>query len=314
MVEKNGKLMDLTQLETFLAIVEERGFSRAAVRLHRTQPAVSQTMRRLEEELGERLFERYARDGTLTAAGEVLRGYAERLLHLRGEAAAAVDELRSLARGRLTVAANEYTSHFLLPCLGTYRQACPQISIYVQRSLASRIPDEIMQRSIELGVLSFRPEQEALDAVCVYEDDVAFVVDTRHPLAGQASVSVVELGAQNFIGHSVESPLRRQITELFERYKTPLHTGVQLPSLEAIKRFVAMGAGVAILPGLAVQQEVARGELVAVRVPELGNRRRLWIAYRRQSTLSHAARALLKVLETQAADRGQPYLFERESH
>jgi DNA-binding transcriptional LysR family regulator len=304
--------MDLAQLETFLAIIEERGFSRAAIRLHRTQPAVSQSIRRLEDELGERLFERYARDGTLTAAGEVLRSYAERLLLLRGEAASAVDELRSLARGRLTLAANEYTSHFLLPCLELYRHACPQIQIYVQRSLASRIPDEILQRSIELGILSFRPEQDALDAICVYEDDIAFVVDRAHPLARQPSVSVRELGAQNFIGHSVASPLRRQITELFEHYKTPLHTGVQLPSLEAIKRFVSMGAGVAILPGLAVQQEVARGELVQVRVPELDSRRRLWLVFRRQSTLSHAARALLKVLETRAAERGSPFLFVRD--
>jgi DNA-binding transcriptional LysR family regulator len=304
--------MDFAQFETFIAVIEERGFSRAAIRLHRTQPAVSQSIRRLEEELGERLFERYARDGTLTAAGEVLRSYAERLLQLRSEAASAVDELRSLARGRLTVAANEYTSHFLLPCLEIYRHACPQIAIYVQRALASRIPDEILQRSVELGILSFRPEQDTLEAICVYQDDVAFVVDRQHPLARQASVSVTELGAQNFIGHSVASPLRRQIIELFERFKTPLHMGVQLPSLEAIKRFVSMGAGVAILPGLTVQQELARGELVQVHVPELDSRRRLWLVHRRQSTLSHAARALLKVLETQAAERGSPFLFEPE--
>ncbi len=304
--------MDLSQLETFLAVIEERGFSRAALRLHRTQPAVSQSIRRLEEELHERLFERYARDGTLTAAGEVLRSYAERLIRLRSEATAAVDELRTLDRGRLTVAANEYTSLFLLPCLSIYRRACPQVSIYVQRSLASRIPEEILQRTVELGVLSFRPEQDALESICVYEDSVAFVVDPLHPLAKQSSVSVEELGAQNFIGHSVPSPLRRQITELFERYRTP-HTGVQLPSLEAIKRFVGMGLGVAILPGLAVAQEVARGELISVHVPQLDSRRRLWLVSRRQSTLSHAARALVKVLQTQASERGAPFSFERPS-
>ena len=159
-------------------------------------------------------------------------------------------------------------------------------------------------------MLSFPQQNKALEAICVYEDHVAFVVDRKHPLAWQQSVSVTELGAQNFIGHSVPSPLRRQITELFERSKTPLHTGVQLPSLEAIKRFVAMGAGVAILPGLTVQQEVSRGELVRVQVPELDGRRRLWLVYRRQSTLSHAARALLKVLETRAREPGWPYLFE----
>ena len=71
-------LMDLQQLETFLAVAEERSFSRAAQRLLRTQPAVSQVIRKLEDELGESLFERALRDGSLTAAGEVLRAYAER--------------------------------------------------------------------------------------------------------------------------------------------------------------------------------------------------------------------------------------------
>ena len=75
--------MDIHQLETFLAVAEEKGFSRAAKRLHRTQPAVSQVIRKLEGDLGEVLFERSARDGTLTAAGEVLRDYARRMLTLR---------------------------------------------------------------------------------------------------------------------------------------------------------------------------------------------------------------------------------------
>src|SRR6185437_7881190 len=102
-------IMDISQLETFLAVIEERGFSRAASRLRRTQPAVSHTIRRLEDEIGEVLFERASREGTLTAAGELLREYAERLLKLRGEASAAMKELRSLERGHLLMAANEYT-------------------------------------------------------------------------------------------------------------------------------------------------------------------------------------------------------------
>ncbi len=78
--------IDLNQLETFLAVAELKSFSRAAERLRRTQPAVSQVVRKLEADIGEVLFERTSRDGTLTAAGEVLRGYAERLLALRREA------------------------------------------------------------------------------------------------------------------------------------------------------------------------------------------------------------------------------------
>ena len=81
-------------METFLAVAEERSFSRAAARLHRTQPAVSQAIAKLEGELGEVLFERSSRDGTLTDAGEVLREYAAKLLNLRNEASGALSELR----------------------------------------------------------------------------------------------------------------------------------------------------------------------------------------------------------------------------
>jgi len=129
--------MDLFQLETFMAVAEERSFSRAAVRLHRTQPAISQVIRKLESEMDEVLFDRAARDATLTAAGEVLRGYAERLLNLRGEAATALSEMRSLGRGRLKLAANEYTCLYLLPVIDAFRRLSPQIQVTVQRSPGS---------------------------------------------------------------------------------------------------------------------------------------------------------------------------------
>ena len=311
--------MDIPQLETFLAIIEERGFSRAALRLHRTQPAVSQTIRRLEDDLGERLFERGSREGTLTPAGEVLRLYAERLLRLRSEARSAVEQLRSLARGHLTLAANEYTSNFLLPVLAQYRQTHPHLDITVQRSLASRIPEQVLDREVEFGILTFLPESDALTAIAVYEDQVALVVDPSHALAGSTEVSIDQLGALNFIGHAVPSPLRREITELFARARTPLHMGIQLPSLEAIKRFVALGAGVAILPALAVAHELEAGTLVRVPVPALASTRLLWLIHRRASALSHAGSAFLRVLkrlaherlahDRSASGRGAPYLY-----
>jgi DNA-binding transcriptional LysR family regulator len=150
--------MELNQLETFLAVAEEHSFSRAAVRMHRTQPAVSQVIRKLEEELGETLFDRATRDGSLTASGVLLRDYALRLLALRREASSALVELKSLERGRLQIAANEYTCMYLLPAVDAFRREYPHIGVTVQRMLASRIPEELSLRTFELGLISFKPD------------------------------------------------------------------------------------------------------------------------------------------------------------
>jgi DNA-binding transcriptional LysR family regulator len=296
-------------METFLAVAEERSFSRAAARLHRTQPAVSQAIAKLEGELGEVLFERSSRDGTLTDAGEVLREYAAKLLNLRNEAAGALTELRALHRGRLNMAANEYTCLYLLPLLDEFRRQNPRIKLAVQRSLASRISDEVLMHSVELGVLSFRPDDAQLKSMVVYRDEMAFVVNPKHPLASAEKVSIRQLGAQNFIAHNISSPQRLKVIQTFKRHKTPLQMGVELPSLEAIKRFVEMGNGVALVPGLTVRTELQSGALVRVHVPELQIERKLRLVYRRQASLSHAALSFLKVVEDYAAAHGDPYCF-----
>src|SRR5438034_729210 len=107
--------MDINQLEVLMAVAQEKSFSRAAESLHRTQPAVSQAIRRLEVEIGEPLFDRSSRDETLTAAGQVLFDLAQQMLNLRVHAHTAIRELKGLHRGKLSVSANEYTVMYLLP-------------------------------------------------------------------------------------------------------------------------------------------------------------------------------------------------------
>src|SRR5438067_140940 len=107
--------MDIAALKTFLAVAQERSFSRAAAKVHRTQPAVSQAVRRLEVDLGEQLFDRSSKTGTLTDAGKVLQNYGERLVRLAEEAESAMRELRDLRRGRVLIGANEAAVHALLP-------------------------------------------------------------------------------------------------------------------------------------------------------------------------------------------------------
>jgi DNA-binding transcriptional LysR family regulator len=304
--------MELHQLETFLAVAEERSFSRAAVRLHRTQPAVSQVIRKLEAAVGETLFDRAARDGSLTAAGVLLRDYALRLLALRREAYSALGELKSLESGRLQLAANEYTCMYLLPAIDRYRREFPHITVAVHRMLASRIPDELNLRTFELGMLSFRPDPAHFRSIAVYADTLAFIVSPSHPLAGAKRVSISQLGEETFIAHNVASPLRRKVIEAFQRHRTPLNMGIELPTIEAIKRFVAMGNGVALIPHLTVAQELKSGELVRIPVEDLEARRILRLVHRRQATLSYAARAFLRTIKTLAQEQGPPFYYQVE--
>ena len=304
--------MELNQLETFLAVAEERSFSRAAVRLHRTQPAVSQVIRKLEAAVGETLFDRAARDGSLTAAGVLLRDYALRLLALRREATSALGELKSLERGRLQLAANEYTCMYLLPAIDAFRKQFPHISVAVHRMLASRIPDELNLRTFEIGVMTFRPDPAQFRTIAVYADSLALIVAPGHPLASAQRVSIGDLGKECFIAHNVTSPQRSRVIEAFQRFRTPLNMTIELPTIEAIKRFVAMGNGVALVPHLTVARELETGDLVRVPVDELEARRVLRLVHRRQATLSYAARAFLRTVKALAKQQGPPFYFHVE--
>jgi DNA-binding transcriptional LysR family regulator len=304
--------LDLNQLETFLAVAEERSFSRAAVRLHRTQPAISQVIRKLEESIGESLFDRAARDGSLTAAGTLLRDYAQRLLALRREASSALGELKSLERGHLQLAANEYTCMYLLPAIDAFRREFPHVNVTVHRTLASRVPEELNLRTFELGVVSFKPDPAQFRTIAVYADSLAFIVAPNHPLASVERVSINDLGSELFVAHNVTSPLRRRVIEAFQRYRTPLNMGIELPTIEAIKRFVAMGNGVALVPHLAVARELETGDLVRVFVDELDIKRVLRLVHRRHATLSYAGKAFLHTLKDLARKNGPPFYFQVE--
>jgi DNA-binding transcriptional LysR family regulator len=303
--------MEISQLEVFLAVAREGGFSRAAEKLYRTQSAVSQAIRKLEAEIGEALFDRSTRDGVMTDAGRVLQEYAERLLNLRENAREALVELRELQKGKLVVGANEFTALYLLRVLAEFRRLHPAIRIVVQRSLGSHIPDDVRRHNYEFGVLTYDPQDPELASVVVYSDELIFVVPPQHPLARESQVSIRQLGAESFVAHIVSSPYREKVIQAFEKHKTPLHMGVELPTLQAIKRFVAMGNGVAFLPEISVEDEIARGELVRIPVQELRVHRKLRLIYRKSAALSHAGRAFLKIAESVADTQGGRYRFER---
>src|SRR5579862_454452 len=288
--------MDLSQLHVFLTVAKEQSFSRAAEKLYRTQPAVSIVIRKLEESVGQQLLVRGARQVKLTDAGELLRDYAERLLNLRDEIQKGMEDLGNLGRGELRLGVNESAIHALLPALVRYRNLYPGVKLVMHRTLSRDIPQEVLNYRLDLGAVSYVPEDPKLEAVEILQDELTFVVPPKHKLASRRSVDIKELGEETFIAHNVESPYRSRVIQLFEKHRTQLRRDIEMPTIESIKRFVQMGMGVAIVPRMCVRWEVERKLLAEVRIRQLRMPRDLYLLSRRGARLSHAAVGLMRLL------------------
>ena len=305
--------MNLSELQVFLTVANEHSFSRAAARLHRTQPAVSQAVRRLEESLNERLFDRSSKGGQLTEAGKILLDYAKRLERLTHEAQGAMRELQDLRRGHVLIGANEAAAHVLLPVIKQFREEHPQAQVEVSRQPARQIAEEVLSRTLDFGVLTFSPRERGLVGLTLGEDELVMLVHPEHPLAKRRKVTMEEFRRQTVIAHNDPSPARERVLRLYEERHTPINIQIALPSLDGIKRAVEMGLGVALLPKRCALSELASGRLKAVTVPGLQLPRQIQLVYRRSGEMSHAADAFLTVARAAAQARGPARLLKTEN-
>jgi DNA-binding transcriptional LysR family regulator len=288
--------MELYSLQVFLTVATEKSFSRAAERLLRTQPAISLSLQRLEQELGEKLIDRSGKDLLLTDAGRTVLDYARRFQSLQLELENSLSELRDNSAGRLIIGANESTSLYLLRHIERYRELYPKVKVQVRRSLSSKIPNELLDGNLELGVISYDPTDERLKSKIIYTDALAFVVSPRHRLANRKQVSIVELGSELFIAHNVVSPYREVVLREFRAHKVPLRMEVEMPTIETIRKMVQADQGVAFVPRMCVEQEIEQGVLCEVRVKEMNMERKVRLVYPTRRALSHAAKAFLEVV------------------
>lgn len=288
--------MELHSLRVFLTVATEKSFSRAAEKLLRTQPAVSLSIQRLETELGEKLIDRSAKELLLTDAGEIVFDYARRFENLQGELENALHELRDKSAGRLTIGANESSTLYLLEHIERYRRQYPRVHVQIRRSLSSRIPVELMDGELELGLLTYDPADDRLISKVIFTDHLSFIVAPQHPLAGRDSVTIEELGEENFIAHNVVSPYRNLVIRTFQEHKVPLRIGLEMPTIESIRKMVERNEGVAFLPRMCVEQEVRHGLVREVKVEEMQLDRPIRLVYPARRALSHAAQAFLDLV------------------
>ena len=290
--------VEFSHLSIFLTVASEKSFSRAAQKLRRTQPAVSLAVQRLEAELGEKLLDRSLKDGTLTDAGRVIVEYAQQFVNLRRDMFNALTELRDKQTGKLVIGANESGALYLLTHLRAYRELYPRVKVEVRRSLSRNIPGEVSSNSLDLGVVSYKPGDRNLQSLVIYEDAVAFIVHPDHPFAKYKQISIRDLGTETIIAHNINSPYRQLVMETFQKHQVPLHMDIEMPTVETIKKMVQTKMGVAFVPRMCVQAELAAGQLVEIPMRELHVARKIRLVHPAHRNLSHAARAFLELVKS----------------
>jgi DNA-binding transcriptional LysR family regulator len=187
--------------------------------------------------------------------------------------------------------------HAVLPLIARFREAHPLVHVDVRRIPARQIGAEVAQGSLDFGVLTFQPAEPGLNTIVLGQDELVMLVHPSHALAHSKEVTLSECARQTVIAHNDPSHVRDRVLRLFEQHHIPANILVSLPSLEGIKRAVAMQLGVALLPRRCAESEIARGELVALAMPEIRLRRQVRLVFRKSGERSHASAAFLSQLE-----------------
>jgi DNA-binding transcriptional LysR family regulator len=263
--------MNLNHLFLFRAVAEAGGFSRAAERIHVSQPAISMQVGELEADLGLILFHRMRRGVRLTAAGQLLLGYAQRLNALAVEAERAMAEVKGLCRGRLAIGASTTIGVYLLPdLLGEYRRRYPDIELQFDIANTEDIERRLADGTLDAGLTEgLPPNHHKLDTVVFLRDKLVPIARPDHPrlMASSRAMTLRQLCAEPMIVREAGSGTREVIDRaLAKRGQKLQRIPMVLGSTEAIKRAVAAGLGVAIVSHLTIQTEIMSGQLAILPV------------------------------------------------
>lgn len=291
--------MTLRQLEVFVAVAQAQSFRRAAERLHTSQPALSQHVKELEDELAVRLLDRLRRNVHLTDAGRVLLEHAQRVFTTVASAREVIGELKGLQRGTLLIGASTTPGIYVLPrVIAVFRQRHPSISVNFRIANSRIIEDRIRANELDLGVVGghgLAPGEECLAAGLV--DELVLIVWPRHPWARRREIRPAELESVPLLVRE-EGSATRQVTErALQGARVTYRTAMELDHTEAIKQAVMAELGVAFVSRYTISGELAAGRLHALRLRGVPIHRHFHVIHNEARALPASARAFLQTLD-----------------
>ena len=293
--------MDLDQLRTFLEIVRLKSFSKAALTCFRTQPAISAQVRQLEQELSTMLFDRLGTRISLTPAGHIFSEYAEQILDLRRRAQDTINELQTMPRGEIVIAANESACIYVLPeVFANYKRLFPNVQLHVDRSYGSRVVDAVVDNQADFGIAQLPIQEKKLQVVKIHSDEIKIIVPPNHELAAKSQVTAQEIQPFPLLLPN-RGTTRTRLNSWLEVVEDDIRVSMELDSTEMIKRFVMAHLGVSFLAASNCAEEVAAGRIAAVSMGPEPMVRRLGLIYRKDKALSKAALGFIQVILEQAS-------------
>lgn len=293
-----NKDLNLNQLRIFHSVATLLSFTRAAEKLHLTQPGISKHIGALEAHYGNQLFDRLGKKVALTQAGEILFEAITKMFHLIDEADTRISDLKGLAGGRLNIGASIMIGTYILPkVLAKFKQRHPAVDIAIDISLSEQIENKVLSNALEVGLIGHHASDIRLVVQRFKRDKMALIVSADHDWAGRKSpVDLRELLDQPFLLPQQGSGTRKILEVLFQQSGMKPKQTMELGTTEGVKKAVEAGLGISILSDHIVQSELANGRIKSLKVKGAGLRRDLYVVYRKDRYLSAATQTFLKYL------------------
>lgn len=285
--------MELRKLEVFCKVVELKSFTRAAAAVMLSQPTVSEHIRSLEDELGQKLVDRLGRQVEPTPVGQLLYRYGVKILRLQEEALQAVQQYGGKLVGRIMIGSGTIPGTYILPGLiGRFRERYPSIKATLKINSSHKVVQDVLDGKLEIGVVGARWSEKGLDYKETFSDNLAVVTEVDHHLAGKSEVSLLELTQEPFVLRESGSGTRKVVEQIFEEHGikvSSLLEVAEIGSTQAVLEAVRAGLGISILSTKAVERDVKAGSLVTIPIKGVKMNRPFYMIRRKNRELSPAA-------------------------
>lgn len=289
--------MDIETLKLFCDVIKLKGFTQAAAANSITQSAVSQRLKALEKRFGVPLIERHGAELCLTKAGEAVYKGARRILAELREVEEHLQEIGGQVGGSVKVAAIYSVGLYELdPFVKKFLQSHPDIEAQIEYSRASKIYQDVLNGSIDLGIVAYPTNRPQLRSIPIREDELVLICSLDHPFSQYKSISLKKLASQAFVAFQQDVPTRKVLDEIFKKHEVSVIIKAEFDNIELIKRAVEIGLGVSVVPSMTVKTEIQAGLLKALSLAEGPFMRPIAIVYRRGRSLPTAVKKFIAVL------------------